>query len=130
MRAKQLYGEALTPAPTSDVPFTGGRILGVAAVMGLDSPALSAKVLRLGSGSFAVPISLGNQEAFFIATYAVALFYVSSPAGAFSRRASGAHCFVIRRSQRDLSLAREFGWEGVYGIRAYPIVVNVSQLVS
>lgn len=42
---------SLTPAPTSDVPFTVGRELGVGAGMDLISPALSANVLRLGSGS-------------------------------------------------------------------------------
>lgn len=38
----------LTPAPTSDVPLTIDRELDVAAAMDLGSPALSAKVFRLG----------------------------------------------------------------------------------
>lgn len=41
----------LTPAPTREVPFTTGRELGVGAAMDLGSPALSASVFRLGSGS-------------------------------------------------------------------------------
>jgi hypothetical protein len=41
----------LTPAPTRVVVLTTARELGVGAAMDLVSPALSTKVLRLGSGS-------------------------------------------------------------------------------
>jgi hypothetical protein len=41
----------LTPAPTREVVLTTARELAVGAAMDLDSPALSAKVLRFGSGS-------------------------------------------------------------------------------
>jgi len=41
----------LTPALTREVVFMGARELGVGATMDLVSPALSAKVMRLGSGS-------------------------------------------------------------------------------
>jgi len=46
----------LTAAPTREVPFTTGRELGVGAAMDLGSPALSAIVFRLGSGSPTITI--------------------------------------------------------------------------
>lgn len=42
----------LTPAAAREVPLTIERELGVGAAMDLVSPALSTRVLRLGSGSF------------------------------------------------------------------------------
>ena len=48
----------LTPAAAREVPLTIERELGVGAAMDLVSPALSARVLRLGSGSFTILISI------------------------------------------------------------------------
>ena len=47
--------KTLTTAPTIEVPFTTDRGAGVAVAMDLGSPALSANVLRLGSGSLSNP---------------------------------------------------------------------------
>ena len=52
--------QRLTLAPTREVPFTAGRGIpwegagAGAGIIDLDSPALSASVLRLGSGSLPV----------------------------------------------------------------------------
>jgi hypothetical protein len=52
----------LTAAPTSDVPFTAGREFVGWAEKEFGSPALSANVLRLGSGSLSVLISTSSNS--------------------------------------------------------------------
>lgn len=59
-----IFSLLLTPAPTSDVPFTAGLALGVGAAMDRTSPALSASVFRFGSGSLSgVSVSLVHYPA-------------------------------------------------------------------
>jgi hypothetical protein len=67
---RMIISRGLTPAPAREVPLTGAREDGVGAVMDLVSPALSTKVLRLGSGSLTNVISIGEMKGIH-ATYAV-----------------------------------------------------------
>lgn len=95
----------LTPAPTSDVPFTGGLELGVGAAMDLGSPALSANVFRFGSGSLTISIRQLNCPSNSSAEVMTDMFhpiYASRKwEGASSITASIAHCFATRRSLQD-----------------------------
>ena len=59
----------LTPAPTREVVLTRARELDRGAAMDLVSPALSANVLRLGSGSFTNFISNAEAKCSVGATY-------------------------------------------------------------
>jgi hypothetical protein len=63
-KVNALYLGKLTPAPTREVVLTRARELGVGAAMDLISPALSTKVLRLGSGSAAKSVSTQRRNTF------------------------------------------------------------------
>ena len=65
VRGRYAFGE-LTPALARVVVFTGGRELGVGATMDLVSPALSANVLRLGSGSLTMSYQYAERYSVFV----------------------------------------------------------------